>query len=165
MKKLIAKTSGQSGLTLIEMVAAIAVLALLASAMTSGLAVSTRSYRESVFVSDSETLCDTISIALSDILRYAAYESTDASGIVFFANEEYSIPSSGRLMNENGRIYIASDGNQRLIVNSGAYTSLDVQDFTMQYDEDTNTYSGTYTVASKDGAMTKACEFAYRSLR
>lgn len=167
MKKLLGKLKNNAGFTLMEMTVAVAVLVLLATAMTSGLVVSTRTYRESVFISNSEILYDTLNTALSDVLRYAAH-TKDEDGIVYFSNDQYNILSGGHFVNEEGRVYIdtgAETSEMLLILNSGAYTELQVTEFSMAYDAGTHTYSGAYKISSEDGLMIKDCTFAFRSLR
>lgn len=162
------KIKKTAGFTLMEMIVAIAILVLISTAMTSGLAVATRSYRDSVFHSDSEVLCDTLNTALSDVLRYAVFTGSAPDGTLLFANDQYNILSGGHFVNQDGRVYIDTGGDmseQVLVINTGSYVGLQVTGFILRYDAAVNTYSGEYVIGTQDGTMTKNCTFVYRSLR
>ncbi|MPN60345.1 hypothetical protein SDC9_208073 [bioreactor metagenome] len=148
-------------------------MAMISVAVSSGLTVAVKAYRESVFISDAEVLQDTINTAMSDILRYGKYTGTDGDGTLLFGNDKYHILSGGHFVNANGHIYLNSgsagsdDGDPStlsLLINTGAYVSLSVENFTIAYDPANLTYSGTYTITSADDLLTKNCSFAYRSL-
>jgi prepilin-type N-terminal cleavage/methylation domain-containing protein len=158
---------GSWGFTLMEMLAVIVVLVILAAGMMTGLSVATRAYRKSVFASDSEVLQSTLNTALGDILRYAAYERTDDDGMVRFSNEFYQVTSDGYFVLSEGRLYIETGGSAGRIrvINSGAYTDLVISAMTVMYDTIGQNYSGQYTIASSDGTLTKDCTFSYRTLR
>jgi len=162
------KTNRNAGFTLIEMTVAVVVIVLVSAAMSSGLAVATRTYRESVFQSDSAVLCDTLNTALSDVLRFAIYTQTQEGGAVLFANDQYNILSPGHIANKEGCLYIdtgGGGGEQLLLVNSGAYVGLQVTGFTLTYESGTNIYDGAYLISNADGTMTRECSFTFRSLR
>lgn len=168
MKAFFGKIKKRAGFTLMEMIVAIAILVLISAAMTSGLAVATRSYRDSVFQSDSEVLCDTLNTALSDVLRYAVYTGLAPDGAVLFSNDQYNILSGGHFVNQDGRVCIDTGGGmsqQLLVINTGSYAGLQVTGFTLRYDVSGNSYSGEYVIGTEDGTMTKNCTFVYRSLR
>lgn len=168
MRKLKAQLKKSAGFTLIEMIVAVAILVLISTAMTSGLIIATRSYRESVFQSDSEILCDTINTALSDVLRYAVFTTVTDEGGVQFSNDQYNILSDGHFTEQDGRIYIDTGGDtseRLLLLNTGAYVGLLVTGFALQYDDSTHSYSGTYVISTTDGSLTKDCAFIYKSLR
>lgn len=164
----IKKSNRNAGYTLIEMTVAVVVIVLISAAMSGGLVVATRTYRESVFQSDSAVLCDTLNTALSDVLRFAIYTQTEEGGAVLFANDQYNILSRGHIANSEGFLYIDTGGGgseQLLLVNSGAYVGLQVTGFTLRYESATNIYEGEYLISNADGSMTRECIFTYRSLR
>ena len=71
MKALRAKLSSRRGVTLTEMLVAVAVLGLVTLAVAVGISSSLRVYNRSVALSDAQTLSSTLSQALMDELRYA----------------------------------------------------------------------------------------------
>ena len=161
------KRGASLGFTLMEMLAVVVVLVILAAGMTTGLSTATRAYRKSLFVSDSEVLKSTLNTALGDILRYALYEQTGENGIVYFSNEHYQVSSGGHFVLSEGKLHIETGSGDRIrVINSGAYTGLVISTMTVAYDPYSQVYLGQYTITSQDGALTtQDCVFTYRTLR
>lgn len=69
-----------AGLTLVEMLAAVAVLVLLGLMLNTGIQMAVRSYRTMIACSEVELLLSTLADALGDDLRYAQEVETDDGG-------------------------------------------------------------------------------------
>ena len=169
-----------AGFTMIEMVATLMILALLAVGMGGGMSSALRVYRDSVFESDSASLESTLNTALEDILRYsqdvkeAADQEggqfktqsgqllptgTDAGAVNFvFTNLEYDVIDAYFFTptHDDGTVGGAlqmktlSDDTPRDLVNKGAYPGLEVANFKISYDSDRKAYSVEYTIFSAD---------------
>lgn len=74
------KLREKSGLTLVEMLAAVAVLILLGLMLNTGMQMAVRSYRTMIAHSEVQLLLSTLADALGDDLRYAQEVETDAGG-------------------------------------------------------------------------------------
>lgn len=99
----------KAGVTLTETLVTVMILSLLAAALISGSQAAMGVYRDSVFVSDSANVSDTLRTALADVLRYADGVET-AEGAVRFRSTAYGIPAGeGRLTLCVGRIYLTED--------------------------------------------------------
>lgn len=159
MKKLTKK----KGFTLTEMLVALLIMILLTGVIMIGIQAGSEIYRNSLFESESETMASTVNMALSDILRYASCGSTQTP--VSFTNSGYDI-QSGHFLTEDGRIYITErseeDEGKLALLNEKSYSSLKIQDFSIQYDD--NVYTGSYIITDKNKKNTKTVNFTFRTL-
>lgn len=127
------KLRARRGTTLSEMLVAVAILSMVSLAITVGVSASLRVYRDSVMLSDTQTLASTLTQALMDDLRFAREIQTDSGGGV----TSYLSPKGGKDavvgVNDEGRITIS--GNE--LVGSGAYAGLKAEVEGMTYDGET----------------------------
>ena len=105
------KLRDNSGLTLIEMLCAVALLVLLVLILNTGLELSLRSYRDLTAEAETQLLLSTLADALADDLRYARDVAVDADGKVTF--------NSGAALGVNDRGQLTSGG--KLVLPPGAY--------------------------------------------
>src|SRR5690606_21970008 len=90
-------------------------------------------------------------------------------GTVCFTNSTYGI-ASGHFLTVEGRIYMnPGSGDDSdistliLLVNSGAYTSLEVSDFRLEYDAQTAMFSGSYLITLPGSSpLTKNFGFTFK---
>lgn len=125
------------GMTLLESLVAVLILALLAVTILAGGRTALRIYRQSTFASESRMLTQTINDALRDVLRYTTAVSTDDTGAVTsYTCPTYSV-ADGCLQvgtgTEAGQIFLDADGGTRLLT-TAAYSGLYVQDFSVTCD-------------------------------
>ena len=80
MKKLSKRLRAQSGLTLIETLAAAVILTLLCLALNSGMDIATHTYRSVTAESETQLLLSTAADALTQELRYAAPSKDQTAG-------------------------------------------------------------------------------------
>ena len=179
------KLKSRLGYTLTEAIVSVLIIALLAVAISSGLTVAMKVYKQSLFTSNSEILEDTINAALSDVLRFADVNDSDAAGsgsagstdgsggdavsadTVHFYNKQYTDSDEGYIAVSNGYICIfkdASDLDGALLVNTGAYDDIRASHFQMTYDSGTKTFTGSYELKNDDGSLVKDCGFTYRTV-
>ena len=86
MKRLRRKLRARRGLTLVEMVAATAVLALLALMLHTGLLMAQNSYRQVTGESERQLLVSTLSDLLANELRYARDVLTDGTALRLYTS-------------------------------------------------------------------------------
>lgn len=150
-------------MTLIETLAAVAVLALLSAMILSGTQAALTATRKNTFHAECQTVSDTINTALSDPLRYATDVTVDGGGnVTAYSNPNYRI-SNGTVtvgtgknaagVSDAGLIYLA-DG--KLLLNAAGYSSLAVVPddfqigdgysaaFKLTYDSGTHLFTGSY---------------------
>ena len=117
MKRIIRKLSNRQGLTLVEMVAAAGVLALLSLILNTGLLMAQNSYYTMTGEAESQLLVSTLTDLLSNELRYARDVEVDADGeLVRYTSANYGRNTSLAL-NAEGQL----EANSRLMLSSGAY--------------------------------------------
>lgn len=163
------KLKRSNGFTLVETLVAVLILVMLSSIVGVGINTAMKTYRELIFTSESDILASTVNTALSDLLRFASYEeesSTDA-GKVIFSNRDYYKVTNGSLDLSDGKIYINTDdtgsGNYNALVNNGAYTTLQVSDLKLNYDN--GIFLGSYTIEDRTGTLKKDVVYAFKSLK
>ncbi|MDR3767603.1 MAG: prepilin-type N-terminal cleavage/methylation domain-containing protein [Butyricicoccus sp.] len=117
MKRIIRKLKNRQGLTMVEMLAAVAVLALLTLILNTGLLMAQKSYYEMTGEAESQLLLSTLTDLLSNELRYARDVEVDASGNL----TRYTSANYGRnitlALNASGQL----EANERLMLSTGAY--------------------------------------------
>lgn len=153
----------KKGFTLVELLAALLILTLMLSVVSAGISMAFTIYRKSLFISESETLSATVDTALSDVLRFAENVATDKDGQVsMLTNDYYGISYSMIGIDSDGYIVYNTD---LLLIGTGAYTSLRIKDFSLQYDNTAHVFSGSYTIYNrKDTSMSKDFSFTFRSV-
>ncbi len=143
MKALKAKLSARRGMTLTELLTAVLILALVAAGVAVGVGASLRIYRQSVLLSDAQTLSSTLSIALMDELRYARDPKPD---------DTYTSPTFG----ENVKVETDSDGHVTIggqkLIGSGAYAGLVVEPG-VYYDESTGLFEVSLKICLNEGGI------------
>ncbi len=155
MKRICGKLRTRRGMTLTEILAAVLILALVAAGTAAGVGVSLRIYRQSVALSDAQTLSATLSIALMDELRYA--REPGGSGAATFTSSTFGSNVSGGA--DGGRVTVGG----RELIGSGAYAGL-TADAGVYYDADTGLFSVTVKVCHAAGDMIQLVSFSVRPL-
>jgi len=163
------KLHDNKGFTLVEALAAVLAVILLAAILAVSLSAATQVFRKSVFVSESEILAASLNTELSNILRYSK-GSVDGEGTVRIANASYMAEDAYFVVDDY--VYLhedAIDGTQDAssinLINRGAYTSLVIKDFLLQYNVTTHVYTGSYRIQMKDDpSLSKDVMFSFKSL-
>lgn len=142
MKRLKRKIFSHSGVTLVETLTAVLILALLSGIILVGSRSMLTVYQGHTFTNESAMVSDTINTALSDVLRYAVPDGEKYTNTVYQFSGSY-------LRIREGKIWLPGDGKQTGLLNSGAYSSLYVLegDVTEPPDDPIN-YSGTVPLST-----------------
>lgn len=165
---MIQKIHRKRGFTLVEMLVATILLVLVSLGVGMGTSAAFNVYKESLFSSEGDILCDTLNTALSDVLRYAVYEDSKDE-IVLFRNENYGV-TKGHFYLKDGLLYMTRDEAEPtdgttplLLVNQSSYSNLQIQNFSMRYQD--GVFWGSYTVFRPGEDMKKSMDFCFRSIR
>lgn len=185
---MIKKLSGKSGMTLMEMMVSIAIVALLAVGMNTGMMAGMRVFTEASADSRLSALASNINTALTDILRYAdvkeveeagakkhvmtnleyglrdAYIEKDTNGIlqIYFWTKRGTLPNKTRALVNSGYYYTASSG-----ANTEDPPNFIVTEFSITPQTDTKgTYFDIrYTIANAaDASQVRKIETAVRPM-
>jgi len=170
MKK---KLRSGKGFSLVELLACLLILALLAVMVSSSVTAAVRVYQKSVYASESEALGSTVNTAMSDILRYAKYVGQNSRNELVFTNAAYGVNNSGHfLLDDKGYVcYVPYEGadetEQKKLINSGAYTSLYLEKLKVVFVRDAaggdrGVFKITYTIRSHvlpDAKYEVSCSF------
>ncbi len=146
---------GESGLTLVEMLCATALLTLLALILNAGIGLAVRSYRTMVARSETELLLSTAAAALADDLRYA--RGVEVSGETFtYTSDSFGkgtaleLDSAGRIVAQtqtpDGPFHLLpvgreGDGTKAGGAYHGSAYQFDDTVFQILYDPGTNTFT------------------------
>lgn len=139
------KLKDNGGLTLVEMLCAVAILVLLCLMMNTGIGMAVKTYRDITAESEAELLVSTLSDALADKLRYAVVtEKTNAGATEYttFISKENTIDTYGNVSAvtlEAGQVKV--DGKR--LLPEGAYGAYGMFDMA---------YIGKYKVEQKDAS-------------
>ena len=163
------KLNNEKGFTLVESLAAVLALTLLAAILAVCLSAATQVFKKSVFVSESEILAASLNTEFSNILRYSKGSIDDNSAVRFtnasyMAEDAYFVVDDYVYLHEDA-IEGTQDATSVNLVNRGAYTSLVIKDFYLEYNTTTHIFTGNYTIQMKDDpSLSKDVIFSFKSL-
>lgn len=159
------KLKARKGFTLVELLVALMILALLTVAVATGTQAGAKIHQDARFASESALLAESLGNALGDILRYAVPVEPEGGGdVTAFKNESYAYLGECWIeADENGRL-VLSGGSALPLLGEGTYTNMAVTDFELIYEN--GLFTGSYTIESTWGnpPFTKEITFAFRSL-
>lgn len=160
MKHLCHKLRARRGLTLVEMVAATAVLALLALMLHTGLLMAQNSYRQITGESERQLLVSTLSDLLANELRYARDVDTEGGKLALYTSVNYGRNTTLSL-NDQGQL----EANGRLMLSAGAYGngSYRIDDCSITYNQGTGLFHVSLAVTG-GGEGTNETTFSVRCL-
>lgn len=191
-KRLIKKIKSNKGYTMIEMLTATIIVILISVMISTGVSVGVRVQKESTFVSNSDMLSGILNTAISDMVRYAECNYTDAdidggtglvTGNVKFTNSEYAIRQGYFFLDDDGLLAITKNGIDPeyvpdsvdtsaetaeigYLISRGTYSGLKIKDFVMTYNPTNDVFAGTYTIFSSEGSsLKKDVTFTFHSVK
>lgn len=161
MKRLRQKLKNSRGLTLVEMIAAAGVLALLGLMLHTGLFMVQNSYTKLTGESESQLLLSTLSDLLSNELRYARDVVTGEGGKL----QRYTSVNYGRntslSLNEDAQL----EANNLRMLSSGAYGNgaYRIETWSIVYDETSKLFTVQLKVSGHN-SISNETEFSVRCL-
>lgn len=160
MKRLRRKLRARRGLTLVEMVAATAVLALLALMLHTGLLMAQNSYRQMTGESERQLLVSTLSDLLANELRYARDTITDGEKLTRYTSVNYG-RNTTLTLNDQGQL----EASGHLMLSAGAYGngSYRIDDYSITYNKASGLFQVAFTVTG-GGEGTNETMFSVRCL-
>lgn len=155
------KLKEAAGLTLVEMLAAVAVLILLGLILNTGMQMAVGSYRTMIARSEVELLLSTLADALGDDLRYAQEVETDADGKLK-TYQDASGDTVGLVIGPDGQAYA---GDKRVLppgaYGRGAYA---VKTMDISFAEADSCFTVELKVGQKTGEISDERTFTVRCL-
>ena len=153
------------GFTLVETLVALLIVALLTAALMTGVAVAAGVYSDARFASESGMLANTVNTALGDILHFSTCQRDGEN--VSFTNRSYGI-TAGHFLLRDGQLLLSPTETEEedallSLISSGAYTDLQITQFSLSYDETTALFAGSYTISGTARQNTEI-SFVFRSL-
>ena len=171
------KIKSKKGFTLIEMLACTLTLMLIVLICTTGMNMAMKSYRESLFETNSQMLESTLNTAISDVLRYAYNVTCDPDApevVTGFTNQSTTNMENGMIIigDDEGedlgffklKLSSATDEEKYLISRKAYAESMTVANFQLTYDSATHVFNGRYTIISNIGGDTREVTFSYRTM-
>ena len=155
--------------------------------ISTGVSVGLKVQTQSIFVANSDMLSGTLNTAISDVLRYATCDYTDADLDVDslvqnpkFTNKEYSIKTGYFFLDDDKHMAVSKNGVDPdyvpsgeddegaligYLISEGVYCkNLTISNFSYTYNPAKKMFSGAYTIKQADGTLKKDVTFSYRSL-
>lgn len=178
------KLRSRSGMTIVETLMAVLIIALLTSTILIGTQAAMRVTYQETFVAESQSVADTINRAFSDVLRYAQNVTTDDdSKVTSYSNAAYGVTEGaihvGTGTTDAGYIYLAyvgagDTGNIPLLSNL-SYSNLKVvpadfspgssldSRFDLRYKD--SVFTGSYCLYDSERQLvTKPYTFTFRAV-
>lgn len=154
-----------AGMTLVELLCALAVVLLVSAGMVLGVSLAVRSYERSVAGSEAQVLCSTLETIVSDELRYAGTLERDESDKVigFFSQNhpDANLQHSRFTTDDEGRVLL---GGQKLLPNNayphGLWASVELT----EYDTDDCIFTAVITVTDRGGDTLAQTELQVKQL-
>lgn len=155
------KLGEESGLTLVEMLAAVVVLILLGLMLNTGMQLAVRSYRTMIAHSEVQLLLSTLADALGDDLRYAQEVETDAGGKLT-AYQDASGDTVSLVIGPDGQVY----AGEKRILPPGAYGrgAYAVKTMDISFAEADSCFTVELKVGQKTGEISDERTFTVRCL-
>lgn len=159
------KLTARKGFTLIEMMACVLTLIMITLICTTGLNMAMKSYNESVFESGSQMLESMISTSVGDVLRYSSDVKEDVPGVVTFDNAAFGVDDGRFVLDTDGHVLLEKNATQQvLLIGTGVYIdSMYIADFTLDYDDSTQVYTGGYKIKSEKTGQERTVSFTFKS--
>lgn len=155
------KLKSESGMTLVEMLCAVAILVLLCLMLNTGIQAAVKSYRNLTAQSELELLCSTISNLLADDLRFARDTEADADGsLLRYNSDSYGTAAQIEISGEDGQIRIG----ENKILPEGAYGNGAYEVETLAIHYDGSFFEIGLDVRQKSGGLHAQAHFTVRCL-
>ena len=166
------KIKNKKGFSLTEMLVCVVTLLMVGSICATGTGMSVKSYQQSKFESESQSLKSTLETGIADILRFTSDVKSEGQNVKF-TNQYYQIEQGYIDVDAEGHFIVHQNGSATFaLVGSNAYagdlyivrdSANDEEDFTLTYQN--NVFTGKYTIKSKTvNGLSKKCTFTYRTI-
>ena len=157
------RLKSKSGMTLTELLCGIVVLLLITSLLTVGVRFAVKTYRTSMASAQAQTLCSTLTTAITDKLRYCG--NVSASGDRIFIKDVGSVSGD----EESGGVFRIEDGEvllgSRKLLGSKAYPEgLRVDELKLAYAEESRTFSVSFVVTDSGGKELAKSDFQVQKI-
>ena len=144
------KLRDRRGITLTEMLCTVLIVLLLTALLVVGIRFASKTYTESMRLSEAQELCSTLTSVISDKLRFCGTVTQDESGDL----TQIFIQNVGSVEGKGDAFQIGEDGQLALgdshLLGSASYPKgLKVKSFTLRYDASTDIFSVTLEIGDR----------------
>ena len=160
--KLRKRMDSRAGFTLMELLCAVLILAMIAWTVVTGVSIGAKTLDRNRYFAGSRSYEDLLRIALEDLLHYA--EGTCEGGTAVFSCPGRGI-TEGVLELENG-VLLCTDritGESFPLPGPGLFPELELVGFSIAYEPDSGVFSGSFTLRGGGEQMERTAEFAIRT--
>ena len=145
------KLRDRRGITLTEMLCTVLIVLLLTALLVVGIRFASKTYTESMRLSEAQELCSTLTSVISDKLRFCGTVTQDENGGL----TQIFIQNVGSVEGKGDAFQIGEDGQlalgDRHLLGSASYPKgLQVTAFTLRYDASTDIFSVTLDIVARD---------------
>lgn len=157
------KQKKQAGMTLVELLCALAVLLLVSACMVLGVSLAVKSYERSVTRSEAQVLCSTLQATVSDELRYSGTLYYREGRLVGFFSQDHGGEEAqdGFQADENGHILL---GGAKLLPKKAYPHGMRAAVDLTGYDAAAHIFSVTVTVTDRSGGELARAAFQVEKL-
>lgn len=157
------KQKKRAGMTLVELLCALAVLLLVSACMVLGVSLAVKSYERSVTHSEAQILCSTLQATVSDELRYSGTLYYRGGQLVGFFSQDHGGEDAqdGFQTDENGHILL---GGGKLLPKKAYPHGLRASVDLTGYDAAARIFSVTVTVTDRSGGELAKTAFQVEKL-
>ena len=152
------KLKSKRGMTLTELLCGIVVLLLVTSLLTVGVRFAVKTYRTSMASAQAQTLCSTLTTAVTDKLRYCGNVSENGDRI--FITDVGSVAgdedAGGVFKVEDGEVLL---GSKKLLGSKAYPEGLKVDEFKLTYSGETRIFSVSFVVTDSAGTALAKADF------
>ena len=144
------KLRDRRGITLTEMLCTVLIVLLLTALLVVGIRFASKTYTESMRLSEAQELCSTLTSVISDKLRFCGTVTQDENGGL----TQIFIQNVGSVEGKGDAFQIGEDGQlalgDRHLLGSASYPKgLQVTAFTLRYDASTDIFSVTLEIGDR----------------
>ena len=144
------KLRDRRGITLTEMLCTVLIVLLLTALLVVGIRFASKTYMESMRLSEAQELCSTLTSVISDKLRFCGTVTQDENGGL----TQIFIQNVGSVEGKGDAFQIGEDGQlalgDRHLLGSASYPKgLQVTAFTLRYDASTDIFSVTLEIGDR----------------
>ncbi len=150
-----------SGATLMELICAVLIVAMIAGTIAAGVGIGVKVQRQSRFAAESRRYAETMRAALEDLLHYAVYEGTEKDAVRFSCPGR-EIAAGELLLSEGTLVCVDRVSEERFaLLSPSLYPELRITAFSLVWEEETGVFAGSFTIAG-DRLAGRETEFAIR---
>ena len=156
------KLRSRRGMTFMELLCSVVILLLASALIAVGARFCVKTYKDSITLSQAQTLCSTVTTAISDKLRYCGTVTQDSEGGVtqIFIQNVGSVEGDEQKeafgLNDSGQVML---GSSKLLSTAAYPEGLKVANLTLDYDGTSRVFTISFQIENSGGETLAETEF------